>query len=117
MVPSRSHRPFDSSASEPLVLTRRRLIGRLAAAGFSAPVIASILASGAWAQDATPTATPSPAEVLAALGKDPRLIMHGSTTFETPLELIDGLLTPNDLFFIRSNGPVSVDIDPQAWRL
>ncbi len=117
MVPSRSHRPFDSSASEPLVLTRRRLIGRLAAAGFSAPVIASILASGAWAQDATPTATPSPAEVLGALGKDPRLIMHGSTTFETPLELIDGLLTPNDLFFIRSNGPVSVDIDPQAWRL
>lgn len=117
MVPSRSHRPLDSSAPESPVVTRRRLLGRLAAAGFSAPVIASILTTGTWAQEGTPAATPSPANVLAALGKDPRLIMHGSTTFETPLELVDGLLTPNELFFIRSNGPVSVDIDPQAWRL
>nr|MDP9473799.1 hypothetical protein [Chloroflexota bacterium] len=117
MVPSRSHRALDSSAPASPVVTRRRLLGRLAAAGFSAPVIASILTSGTWAQEGTPAATPSPADVLAALGKDPRLIMHGSTTFETPLELVDGLLTPNELFFIRSNGPVSVDIDPRAWRL
>lgn len=80
-------------------------------------MIASVLVSASRAQDATPAATPSSTEVLAALGKDPRLIMHGSTNFETPLELVDDLLTPNDLFFIRSNGPVSVDIDPQAWRL
>ena len=35
-------------------VSRRRLIGRLAAAGFSAPVIASILRESAFAQEATP---------------------------------------------------------------
>lgn len=105
------------STSAPSVLSRRRLIGRLAAAGFSAPVIASILAESARAQDATPEATPSAEEVLSELGKDTRLIQNGSTTYETPLGLVDGLLTPNELFFIRSNGPISVDIDPAAWRL
>lgn len=98
-------------------LSRRRLIGRLAAAGFSAPVIASIVASGTWAQDATPEATPTAEEILTEIGKDPRLIMHGTTTFETPVELMDNFLTPNELFFIRSNGPLSVEIDPAEWRL
>lgn len=102
-----------SATSSMSALNRRHLIGRLAAAGLSTPVIASILARSSAAQDATP----SPAEVLAGLGKDERLIVNGTTTFETPLELVDGLLTPNELFFIRSNGPVSVDIDPAAWRL
>jgi len=95
-------------------LTRRRLIGRLAAAGLSAPAIASILRDSAWAQEATPTAE----EALAALGKDPRLIRHGSTTFETPPDLLgESFLTPNDRFFIRSNGPVSIDIPKEEWRL
>jgi DMSO/TMAO reductase YedYZ molybdopterin-dependent catalytic subunit len=104
-------------------LSRRRLIGRLAAAGFSAPVIASILhvRESAFAQDATPAAapagTPTPQEVLTSLGKSPELIPLGTTNFATPLELVDGLLTPNDLFFIRSNGPVSIDIPHEEWRL
>jgi DMSO/TMAO reductase YedYZ molybdopterin-dependent catalytic subunit len=56
--------------------------------------------------------------VLTSLGKDPRLIQHGSTTFETPLDLLgESFLTPNDLFFIRSNGPVSIDIPKDEWRL
>jgi DMSO/TMAO reductase YedYZ molybdopterin-dependent catalytic subunit len=94
-------------------LSRRRLIGRLAMAGFSAPVIASILRESAFAQDATPM----PEDALRELGKSPELIQHGTTTFETPLELVDGFLTPNDLFFIRSNGPVSIDIPAGEWRL
>ena len=93
-------------------LTRRRLIARLAAAGFSTPVIASILQGSALGQQATPAADP-----LAALGKDSRLITHGTTTFETPLALMDSFLTPNDRFFIRSNGPVSIDIPRDEWRL
>jgi DMSO/TMAO reductase YedYZ molybdopterin-dependent catalytic subunit len=97
----------------PSGLTRRQLIRRLAAAGFTAPVISSIVAQGAWADDGTPTA----AERLEEIGKDPILIERGSTTFETPLDQIDGLLTPNELFFIRSNGPIAVDIDPEEWRL
>lgn len=98
-------------------LTRRRLIGRLAAAGFSAPVIGSILASSTWAQDATPAATPAEEDILASVGKNPDLIQHGTTTFETPLDAFDEFLTPNESFFIRSNGPLSIDIDPAEWRL
>ncbi|CAA9549260.1 MAG: hypothetical protein AVDCRST_MAG33-749 [uncultured Thermomicrobiales bacterium] len=109
--------PSPDGSPVPGAVSRRRLIGRLTAAGFSAPVIASILANTAWAQDATPEVTPSAEEVLSGLGKDTRLIQQGSTTFETPAGLFDSLLTPNELFFIRSNGPVSVEIDPAAWRL
>jgi DMSO/TMAO reductase YedYZ molybdopterin-dependent catalytic subunit len=98
-------------------LTRRRLVGRLAAAGFSAPVIASIVQGSAGAQEATPEGTPTPQKVLTSLGKNPDLIPLGTTNFATPLELVDGLLTPNELFFIRSNGPVSIDIQPDEWRL
>jgi DMSO/TMAO reductase YedYZ molybdopterin-dependent catalytic subunit len=100
-------------------MSRRRLMARLAAAGFSSAAIAGILASTTSAQDATPEAeaTPTPQEVLASIDKDSRLIPYGTTTFGTPLELIDGLTVPNDLFFIRSNGPVSVDIAPETWRL
>ena len=58
-----------------------------------------------------------PKGVLESLGKDPRLIPQEATNFESPLALADGLLTPNERFFIRSNGPVSVDIDPESWRL
>jgi DMSO/TMAO reductase YedYZ molybdopterin-dependent catalytic subunit len=99
-------------------LSRRRLIGRLAAAGFSAPVIASILRDSTFAQEATPEATPTAEELLTSLGKSPELIQRGSTTFETPMALVaDDFLTPNDLFFIRSNGPVSIDIPVEEWRL
>lgn len=96
-------------------LTRRRLIGRLAAAGFSVPVIGSILAQSTVAQDVD--ATPIDEESLANLGKNPNLIEHGTTTFETPLDAYDQFLTRNEDFFIRSNGPVSVEIDPAEWRL
>ncbi|MCC6675085.1 MAG: sulfite oxidase [Thermomicrobiales bacterium] len=48
---------------------RRTLIKRLAAAGFAAPVIASIVADGAWAQDAATavsgTPVPTPASTAA----------------------------------------------------
>jgi DMSO/TMAO reductase YedYZ molybdopterin-dependent catalytic subunit len=100
-------------------LTRRGLIGRLAMAGFSAPAIAAIVRDSAFAQDATPEAeaTPTPREVLTSLGKSPDLIPHGTTNFETPASLFDSFLTPNDVFFIRSNGPVAIDIPADEWRL
>ncbi len=105
-------------ASSDRALSRRRLIGRLAAAGFSTPVIASILRDSAFAQEATPEATPTAEELLTSLGKSPELIQQGSTTFETPMALVaDDFLTPNDLFFIRSNGPLAIDIPAAEWRL
>ena len=99
-------------------LSRRRLVARLAAAGFAAPVIASILRESAFAQEATPQGSPTAEELLTSLGKSPELIQRGSTTFETPMALVaEDFLTPNNLFFIRSNGPVSIDIPADEWRL
>ena len=102
-------------------VSRRRLVARLTAAGLSTAAIAALLSSDVFAQDATPVATPeatpSPDEILRGIGKDSRLISYGSTVFGTPLELVDGLTVPNELFFIRSNGPVSFDITPADWRL
>ena len=54
---------------------------------------------------------------LEQLGKDLRLMPQQATNFETPLELLSGLITPINRFFIRSNGPVSVEIDQEEWRL
>ena len=59
------------------------------------------------------TATPT----LEMLNKSPRLIPQGSTNYETPLDLLDDLITPIERFFVRSNGPISVEIDPDEWRL
>jgi sulfane dehydrogenase subunit SoxC len=60
-----------------------------------------------------------PAELLRRLGKDNRLIPYGGANFGMPLDLIEptnGRVVPNELFFVRSNGPVPV-IDPETWRL
>jgi len=57
--------------------------------------------------------------VLAALGKDPRLIPYGGGNFGMPLELMepDGdLIVPTERFFMRSNGPVPI-IDPETWSM
>lgn len=92
---------------------RRALIARLTAAGVSASVIASVTGTTVFGQDATP----DPDNVLGSIGKVEDLIEHGTTTFETPLDGFSEFLTPNDQFFIRSNGPLSMDIDPAEWRL
>jgi len=115
--------------------SRRALIARLTAAGFAAPVIASILADGAWAQSAatpasgTPAAGPfntpftiippdkDPAKALASVGVDQPLIAHGGFNFGTPPELVDGLDVANDAFFIRSHGPSAKLDDPSKYAL
>ncbi|MDQ3410976.1 MAG: hypothetical protein M3509_02540, partial [Chloroflexota bacterium] len=104
MLKQRSRSTTSEAVSQ---LSRRGLIARLAAAGLSAPAIAAVLRAPAAAQEATP----APNEILESLGKNPQLIQHGTTTFETPVDLMDQFLTPNEAFFIRSNGPVSIDID------
>ena len=43
-------------------------------------------------------------------------IQHGSTSLETRLERMQGIITPNELFFARNNS-VSLDIDAANWRL
>ena len=66
-----------------------------------------------------PFETDRPEELLAMLGKDPRLVPYGGGNFGMPLDLLgpgDGLLVPTERFFVRSNGPIP-RIDPEAWRL
>jgi DMSO/TMAO reductase YedYZ molybdopterin-dependent catalytic subunit len=53
---------------------------------------------------------------MAIVGKDPRLTPYGDTNLGMSLDLIEGLIVPNDLFFVRSNGPVP-EIDPERWQL
>ena len=48
--------------------------------------------------------------------KDGRLTPYGSTNLGSSLALIDGLLTPIPLFFVRSNYAVP-RLDPSQWRL
>jgi DMSO/TMAO reductase YedYZ molybdopterin-dependent catalytic subunit len=116
-------------------LSRRALIGRLAAAGFAAPVIASILADDAWAQGATPAAgaTPEvgtftspftiippsddPAKSLASIGVDQPLIAHGGFNFGTPPALVTDFDVANGAFFIRSHGPSAKLDDPSKYSL
>ena len=117
-------------------VNRRTLIGRLAAAGFAAPVIASIIEGReAWAaQDtATPAAAASPvatftsmftavnpgefAKDLEMLGKDPDLLPFGGFNIGTPTSLMEGLDIPNKRFFIRTHGPTMTLDDPSAYML
>ncbi len=116
--------------------SRRALIARLTAAGVAAPVLASILADGAWAQGAaTPTAnaTPQastftspftiippgdgPAQSLASVGVDQPLTARGGFNFGTPPELVSGLDVANNAFFIRSHGPSAKLDDPSKYTL
>jgi DMSO/TMAO reductase YedYZ molybdopterin-dependent catalytic subunit len=105
--------------SRPLALTRRQLVARLSAAGLSAAAVSALAVSPltTFAQEATPEGTPTPEDLLRSLGKSPDLIPYSTTNFGTPEGAVDGLYTPNELFFIRSNGPVSIDIPAAEWRL
>jgi DMSO/TMAO reductase YedYZ molybdopterin-dependent catalytic subunit len=90
-------------------VNRRRLVGGLAAAGLATTAMPSLRLA---AQDATP----DPLQVLVDAGKSPELISHGSS-FEMPMSGYDEFLTPNDKFFVRANGPLTVDVAPEDWTL
>ena len=62
-------------------------------------------------------AAETPQAFLERIGKDPRLIAYSAKEFGTPLDLFEGLIVPNELFFIRSYGPILTTIEPDAWRL
>ncbi|MGI8976399.1 MAG: sulfite oxidase [Thermomicrobiales bacterium] len=102
-------------------LSRRTLVQRLTAAGFTAPVIASILGGDAIAQDATPEAAPALAaeaneDLREVFDLDDRLIQYDPFNYGTPLDAVEGFIVPNDQFFVRNNSTVPA-IDPAAWRL
>jgi DMSO/TMAO reductase YedYZ molybdopterin-dependent catalytic subunit len=53
---------------------------------------------------------------VTATNKDPRLNAYPGGNYGTPPELVDELIVPTSLFFVRSNGQVP-KIDARAWRL
>jgi len=49
-------------------------------------------------------------------GKDQRLTAYEGGNYGLPLDLVDDLIVPSSLFFVRCNGAVP-EIDTRAWRL
>lgn len=85
-------------------LTRRELLALTAQLGGAAAVAA------AW---------PETLAAQALAGKDPRLTALSARPpdFETPVALLDSLLTPIDAFYVRCHMPVPTALDETAWTL
>ena len=99
-------------------MDRRRFL-RLLVAGGATAVLAACADLGS--PDAPAGTQPSVAVTDPAQGgpwfKDPApFIMHGDKGLEARLENMQGMLTPNRLFFVRNNS-VSLDLDADHWRL
>lgn len=123
----------DRLMEEKCAVNRRTLIQRLVAAGFAAPVIASIVGGSGGAVAAQSAATPSASPIatfpsmftattpgdfakdLQALGKDSRMIPFGGFNIGTPTDLMKGLDTANNLFFVRTHGPTMTLDDPAKY--
>jgi DMSO/TMAO reductase YedYZ molybdopterin-dependent catalytic subunit len=87
-------------------LSRRELFTLAARAGVSAAAVALL-----------------PRDVFGGLqrgdtGKHARLIARSArpVDFETPVELLDAFITPNDAFYVRGHMTAPA-VDPEAWRL
>ncbi len=92
----------------------RREFLRLLIVGGTAAVIAACSGNLFNGDPATPTLTPVQPRLLF---KDPGpFIPRGDIGLEARLENLDGLITPNELFFVRNNGPTP-EIDASTWQL
>lgn len=91
-------------------ITRRRFLELMAAGGAAAVLAACIdLGGGAGSDDARETA-----HWFKDTGP---FIEHADTSLEARLELMDEVITPTRLFFVRNNSPASLDMDAGDWRL
>jgi len=72
---------------------------------------------GGRIEEATPVVKLLPQELLSSIGKDPRLAVESPLELGMPLELVDGLIVPNELFFVRLNSSLAVALAPETWRL
>ena len=98
---------------------RRRFLALLASGG-AAAVLAACGVSEMPVATPTPdpqVATPAISAPDGTISKDPSsFLVHDEKSWEARLENMQGLLTPNHLFFVRNNS-VSLDLDPATWRL
>lgn len=51
--------------------------------------------------------------------KSPEMIVHNDRPWniETPVHLLDDEITPIDVMFVRNNGIIPTDLDPEKWTL
>ena len=94
-------------------MPRRHFLALLVAGG-AAAVVAACGGGGSSSVPITGSLA-SPAEP-AALFKNPSPFIQRGASLESRLELMPGLITPNDLFFVRNNSS-SVDISVDDWSL
>jgi sulfane dehydrogenase subunit SoxC len=90
----------------------RRAFLHLLSVGGTAAVVAACQRDAAIADAGTNTDGP----VTAFWVKDPGPFIQHPTNLETRLETLHGLITPNDLFFVRNHSPTPA-IDVAAYRL
>jgi DMSO/TMAO reductase YedYZ molybdopterin-dependent catalytic subunit len=100
---------------------RRQFIRNSSLAALSAALGAEIVYGKLLPADWLPVALAQHNGPAPLPGKDPRLTVLNDRPInaETPPELLDDRLTPNDRFFVRNNGipPERNQIDPSTWTL
>ena len=99
-------------------ISRRNFLRLMAVGGATAVLAACGITE---TPDATQPLPPPPADSLESATpgrfKDPApFIVHDGKSLEARLENMQGLVTPNRLFFVRNNS-VSLDLDADRWRL
>ena len=97
---------------------RRRFLGLMAAGGAAAVLAAC---GAGEPPELAPTSPPAAAGSNEAsrhsILKDPgNFLVHDEKSWEARLENMQGLLTPNHLFFVRNNS-VSPEVNLRDWRL
>ncbi|MYA20022.1 MAG: molybdopterin-dependent oxidoreductase, partial [Chloroflexi bacterium] len=90
-------------------MTRRRFLELMAAGGFAAVLVACIDLEGGMDEE--------PDEPAHWFKDTEPFIEHADTSLEARLELMDEVITPTQLFFVRNNSPASLDVDAGGWRL
>ena len=94
-------------------MPRRHFLALLVAGGAAA--VAAACGGGRSTSAPITGSLASPVE-LAELFKDPSPFIQRGASLESRLELMPGLITPNDLFFVRNNSS-SVKVSVDDWSL
>ena len=114
----RRHREWLWEFASARGMSRRQFL-RLMIAGGTAAVIAACSGTPQPIEPPQPTVTqsgPSSASVSPWFKNPGPFIKHGDKGLEARLENMQGLITPNRLFFVRNNS-ASLGLDLSDWRL
>ncbi|MTB50326.1 sulfite oxidase [Lewinella sp. W8] len=104
---------------EPLPNTRRGFLKKGALTAMSLVLGAKMVHAEHFPAGMIPAALAGSDQPFALPGKHPGLIVLNDRPInaETPPELLDDKLTPNDRFFVRNNGIPPENVDLSTWTL